>query len=823
MAARDENTPDKPGRVERAAFVFALSALVVAQSAPALTGQRLWSPADWLAGAASLRPVDGGADADPDPEPRNRLLTDPVLQFEPWSEFERDWFRRGFAPLWNDRAGGGAPLWANAQSAPLDPFQFLVYVAPWPEGRAWSIAARMVFAGFGAFLFAASLGLGRGGRWFVGLTFPHCGFLALWRLYPVFGAAAWLPWCLLAGDRTFRNPSGPAVAGLAVSVAGAFLAGHVQTSASILMCATIWVGWSAVSRWRADGRGPVVRGIAAWASGVALGLGLSAPTILPLRAYLAESPVWEDRAEEFGDVFRLNPLRWREAVQTAFPLIYGSQRAGDVHLARAAGIDNLNESAGGFVGFATLAVLAPIAWGRRRDNPVVRPLACVGLLGAALGFAVFPFPNLARLIPVLDVMDLRRFTLWTAWSLCVLGGIGWDALRNRSDPPPGRWRIGIAAGLGLALLGSACALATIGESRFGPRIREHYEIAARGTPGADPASYRARADRQIRALTTALPARHAGYGAVCLVCAALLAHRRRGSGGSRALAAFAAVSVAWELAVLGVPHNPLIDRRWDRPESPVIDRMREILEDSGSGEARFLALGDELPPNLGTRLGLADLRNYDSIESLRVWRALEPLFGRGEGPRTSRRAATWSDVVAARETLEEAGVRAILANHAPPEGAFEDGDLERVGDCWVARLRAKPLVEWVADDEDSGAPAPGVGVKETTSVGRSIAFAEPTPAPGRLIVRFAWMPGWRVRCEPGGVEVAFEPREPPGFGGVVAIPAGTRSVEMIYDPIAHRVALRLAGASALAALALFLAWEAPKKGGTDLERSARDG
>ena len=69
------------------------------------------SPADVLLASASFRDVAGAID-----EPANRLLMDPVLQFQPWLEFNRTMLRQGRLPLWNDHPGCGAYL-ANA-SAP---------------------------------------------------------------------------------------------------------------------------------------------------------------------------------------------------------------------------------------------------------------------------------------------------------------------------------------------------------------------------------------------------------------------------------------------------------------------------------------------------------------------------------------------------------------------------------------------------------------------------------------------------------------------------------------------------------------------------------
>ena len=154
---------------------------------------KVLSSADVLVVSASFRDAGG-----PDYEPANRLLMDPVLQFQPWLEFNRRMIRSGRLPLWNSHAGCGAPHLANGQSAVFDPFHLLAYVGSTPEAFAWIAACRLWVAGLGMFLLARVWGLGFWGRWFAGLVYPFCGFLVVWLLFPVTSVAIWMPWLLLA-------------------------------------------------------------------------------------------------------------------------------------------------------------------------------------------------------------------------------------------------------------------------------------------------------------------------------------------------------------------------------------------------------------------------------------------------------------------------------------------------------------------------------------------------------------------------------------------------------------------------------------------------
>ncbi len=188
-------------RRERFAFGATLAVMVGGFFAGSLFGGSVLSPADVLFVSGSFREVRGTAY-----EPANRLLIDPVLQFQPWLEFNRAMLRSGRLPLWNSMVGCGAPHLANGQSAVFDPFHLIAYLGPLPDSLAWMAASRLWFAGLGMFLLARAWGLGPWGRWFSGLAFPFCGFLVAWLLFPVTNAALWMPWLFLATERVWECP-----------------------------------------------------------------------------------------------------------------------------------------------------------------------------------------------------------------------------------------------------------------------------------------------------------------------------------------------------------------------------------------------------------------------------------------------------------------------------------------------------------------------------------------------------------------------------------------------------------------------------------------
>ncbi len=457
----------KPTR-ELLAFALIVAVCVSAFFHESLFLGKVLSPADVLRASASFR-----EDEDADYEPANRLLMDPVLQFQPWLEFNRRMVRSGHWPLWNPYAGGGAPHLANAQSAVFDPFHLLAYLGTLPRAYGWIASGRLFTAGLGMFLLARSWGLGFWGRWFAGLVYPFCGFLVVWLLFPVTAVAIWMPWLFLAIDGVFRRPGRRSAVILSAATALVIIGGHIQTSAHVLLAGGAYAAW----RWtgRRVGDFDRRRVLVAWTAGTLLGLGLAAVQVLPLAAYLARSPVWGDRRRENPPWWAIARPRVLDAVCTALPYAYGSQRRGHPNLARALGVHNLNESAGGFAGMATLIWLAPLGFRARRRSPRVAFLAGMALFGALAAFRIPPVDNLLRASPVLDVTDNRRLTLWLSFGLTLLGAIGLDHLgRTRRL---GRSWIALWGAGGVALLAMAFGIGAL-EPALRARAVSHYRRAA---------------------------------------------------------------------------------------------------------------------------------------------------------------------------------------------------------------------------------------------------------------------------------------------------------------------------------------------------------
>jgi len=768
-------------------FGLALAGLLLGFFHESLIGGKILSPADVLLVQAGFQEQVG-----PDYEPANRLLMDPVLQFQPWLEFNRSEIRQGRLPLWNPLAGCGAPHLANGQSAVFDPFNVIAYVWTVPDALGWMAAARLWTAGMGMFLLARAWKLGRWGCCFSGLVFPFSGFLVGWLLYPVTPVAIWMPWMFLVSHRALNKPDGYSVVLVALVTALVIFGGHIQTGAHVLTAVGLYVLIQSITAFRArqDGRPYRPRGLLIWGAGLTLGLALAAVQILPLADYLSKSPVWGDRQRDTPPWWKPSKPRVLDILCTPLPYIFGSQRRGQPNLARALGVHNLNESSGGFVGLPTLVLLVPLAWRSRRikrdsmsEDPEIAPyligLAIVGFLGA---YRFPPVDNLLRLIPVLNVTDNRRLGLWMAFALSLLGGIGLDGFRGGMTLGK-RWSSLVIFGTLALLLASTVVLAS--KSAIQKRAEAHYRQAADRNSESDPAAYLRRADRRAQDTVRFLPRYYAESACLLAALVGLMAVARRRPDANFLLCSIIFLLTLGDLWRFGGGLNPAIDRSTQSYEPSVITSLREILK---PGE-RMLGVGEDFPPNVAMRFGLGDPRNYDSIELARNLSWFAPLYGAENAPgeaSTSRRTIDWRGVARARERLEAAGVRVVIGSAEPPAALFEN--VEKHGRLWITRLNSRPWITWESVDT----------LTDFSREPGRIRVLSDQPHDGTLMIRELWDEGWIARIDGDGAP-AFPHR---GTFLEVHIPSGSHTVTLDYDPPAVGRGLAISTLAAAMMLAI---------------------
>jgi hypothetical protein len=285
--------------------------------------------------------------------------------------------------------------------------------------------------------------------------------------------------------------------------------------------------------------------------------------------------------------------------------------------------------------------------------------------------------------------------------------------------------------LGAVLLGAAAVTVPTLEPFLSDRALRHYRERAWTNPVVGASTYQARAERQVRRAIEFLP-RYYGLASceLFLLAALALATRRTGAWPRWLCPCLTAISLV-ELAAFGAGLNPAIESEVQDPRSPVIARLRQLLEP----DQRAIGVGEELPPNALMRFGLADARNYDSVELGRSLRWFASLYEPGSEAETSRRTITWAGVLRARERLQAACVAAVVGVDPPPAELMPGA--ERCGGVWIARLDA---AGWAAADRESTRLRSRRGPN-------SIAVEAAATAADRVVIRETWDPGWKARID----------------------------------------------------------------------------
>lgn len=713
-------------------------------------------------------------------EPANRLLIDPVLQFEPWDTFTRQELKQGRTPFWNPYSGAGAPFAGNGQSRLFDPVRRLFMLAPAPWAKAAEPAFRFVLTGLGIYALGRFWQLGQVARIYCALALPLSGFFTLWRLYPLVATASVVPWLWLAFERLWQKPTPARTCLAAAVVAWLVAAGNVQVAA-VGLISTAWL--FASSRMTTQSLGLIKPSLLA----IALGFGLSAPAWVSLADYLAQSPIWADRIAEHSGQGRGSTSRWADLPTLVAPFVYGSERRGDPNFHKAIGAGNVNEAASGYTGMVSLVLLIPLALLHKpmRTSGPGRFALGLWVAGLVIGYRLPPVPWLWPHLPVLQGIDPRRFVAAAGLGGTLLAGLGLQTLVGRGLPGPGIRhfsRLWVVMGLGFCLAATAPWLV---KGRLQTQAQRHYSQSIAPGPG-QAGLVQARAEGQVQAMLHTWPAYMLGRAALLGFLA--VAARATAARPVRQGWAFGLLALL-ELLHFGWNYNPHVARSWlERPRhSPLILRLQQLAarETALGHDARFLAVGECLPPNQLMRFGLKDLRNYDSIELLPQLAAIEPLFERKPGQdTTSRRPITWGGVARARAMLQRFSVVGVVGLSPPPDGLFEKVE-EPLPGVWLGTWPGRARVEGVGAKMEADEPG-AIRLRMMTH-----RHDDSTPTEGTtrdVLIREMYDPGWRLSGPAAGAwQIGPEPET-----GLIQLsmrhgPAGVAEggvglLELLYRP-----------------------------------------
>ncbi len=617
-----------------------------------------------------LAPLDLTRDVDawkPDPQVRylasNSLLSDPVLQTNPWEVEVRRALSAGRFPWRNRYSGEGVVLFNNPAAALLSPFTW-IRLALGDPGWALSVLLKLVVAALGMRHLVLVLGGRRPAALFSGFVYLLSGYSILWALHPQTNVHAFLPWLAASAHAVIAAPSRRGVLALVATSALATAGGHPETLAFGVLAIALFLALE----WKTRQLVATARSAALATAAAASGFCLVGIQLVPFLVGLPQSRVTFLRTAWIGDGFQFFALAGQ-----VVPGFLGSPLRREIDLSGAfPGSGNLNVRSGSFVG---LLVLTCLLLSAARLAPRFRNCVWISAAAAAIVFAVPPVGWLWSHLPVVRL--LAREYAATALVLFAAAAAG-PALEAIDFGRPATRVAGIALLCGGVLLSVAGLAPSLESARPTIRSRAAEALEAlrqRGQLHQPPEVYAARLEGYLeRGRATAIR-RLALPGVFWILGASAMLWFRR-----RSLLAIAALG---ELAAFGWGFLPAVSRIDAPPVPPAVEAIRARKPDVRS---MIAAAGGVYPIDLATVDGLRDGRAYEYLESSSWAERLIPC-GYDEIARAFPEDLSSPQV----ECLGRIGIHYVLSRAAPPGTVpIGGGQPPTVGAYWIPAAADAP-------------------------------------------------------------------------------------------------------------------------------------
>ena len=586
---------------------------------PSLTGRKILLPLDILAQPDVYLPRISGVTNIP---PRNPSVSDLVYGIEPQRVFAVSELRSGRLPMWAPYEFGGVPFIFPKFS----PFLLLECCTASPVVLAWSRVCQALVAGLGAYFFILrALQLRFGPAAICGICYPLTAYFILWQGFPTNMTVCWLPWVMLAVDRTLRGAGLLAPIGLGLSTGLALVSGAIDAAGQVLLGSGLYALWclgqyigsserpltpalspsegergndlqSRCER-RVVGRKAmtiqVARSVLFLALGWALGFALAAPYLLPVVEYARTGTRAERRAA--GTEAR-PPIGLSALPQIVMPDMYGTNENGSL---RYASDGQTESSAAGYVGLVATLLVAPLAFCNRRHRRRNLFWALLLLFSLSWCLDIAGFTQILRL-PGLKMLSHNRMVFLGAFALLMLAAEGLEVLA--SELAVWRrwmwWPAGLLAVLGLWCCFRAFSLPAPVQATLAPVV-----VRGKVVPDRNPG--------RTKRIRLSYVRYYAAAGAWCgLGFLGWIALRARPRFQTTLLPILGTVCVA-ELLYFSYGRNDQCDPSLYYPEIPVLKQVAAASPD------RIMGYGC-LPPLLSAVRGLQDIRGYDAVDPARM-------------------------------------------------------------------------------------------------------------------------------------------------------------------------------------------------------------
>ncbi|HEX7152562.1 MAG TPA: hypothetical protein VF618_13825 [Thermoanaerobaculia bacterium] len=177
----------------------------------------------------------------------NFEIHDLPMQTVPWAHQVRESWRTLDVPLWNEQAGLGYPLLANAQSAALSPMRLVALPLPLAHAISAEAALKLLVALTFTFLYCRRRGYGELASIAGAIAFAFSSFLVVWLHFAMATTVCWLPAVFYAIDLLAEQRTRKRVVLSAFLGAVMFFGGHPESVALVAMAAAAYALWVLVT------------------------------------------------------------------------------------------------------------------------------------------------------------------------------------------------------------------------------------------------------------------------------------------------------------------------------------------------------------------------------------------------------------------------------------------------------------------------------------------------------------------------------------------------------------------------------------------------
>jgi hypothetical protein len=736
----------------------------------------------------------------------------------------------GRIPLWNPDTFLGAPFFANPQTALLYPGSALFLLLPVPYAYSLSVILHVLLtAAFTWAFLRVTIGVGLWPAVLGACAFAFGGAVSAQVGHiNQLSATPWLSAIVLCTDLAYRRQSFVWAAAGALALAVQLLAGHGQVTymtawvvGLLLLAHAIRKAWEArvipaAVDSSSEGAAPVREDavealptrrwsfgqLEGWGRAILVGLAIGLPAASIAAVQLLPT------AELSGESVRGGGMTYAEATAFSLPpnLLVRALLPGYW-------VNVPNTEFFGYVGTIPLffAILA-LAFSRRALTGFAAAVAGIGLL-LSLGGVLPLYRVLVDVVPGLDLFRVpARWLLVFSFGTSCLAALGLDWALRRPMPFPSIWRPPLVLS-GFTLLtvvsvpflsapGRIVSLWVLGILAAGVLVL----LVLREPGRAAAAACVVLSVFELRLAAVSLPARSA-------IPAEVYAAER---------------DVPRHLALSGAPGRilSLAPTEYEVPDAVALARQFE----GSSPEVLFLLktalkLDEVMSPNVPLRYGLSTADGYDGgVLPLRRYLEIASLLVPRDEIRTDGVLRTRLKAVPDEAVLDFFDIRAVVAIDGPQPGApglsmiryaplrvFEragrDRSIQLVEraepmsdaaaiealrvDPFSARsvVRIAPESVPIADDGPV-ALSSGVGAGEVDPFGSTperLSFQRTNPGSGYLVIRDAWLPGWRAWIDGEEThvyraDVLFK---------AVWVPDGAQEIVLSYEPTSIRIGAAL--------------------------------